>query len=89
MTLGEQSPEDERQFPAESEERHRGNKQQQTEYQRNPAVRLRNSVPLELSYRKPMPREHGTNQRIDKQMIMDYLINSFLVQSILPSVSKP
>ncbi len=67
MTLGKQCPEDERQFPAESEERHRENEQQQTEYQGDPAVRMRNSIPLELSYRKPMPREHGTNQRIDKE----------------------
>ena len=62
MTLGEQCPENEHQFPAEGEKRHRENKQQQTEYQRNRAVRSCNSIPLELSYRKPMPREHGTNQ---------------------------
>ena len=62
MTLGEQCPEDEHQFPPESEERHREYEQQQTEYQRNPAVRTCDGIPLELSYRKPMPREHGTNQ---------------------------
>jgi hypothetical protein len=67
MTLGEQSPEDECQFPAEGNECHRENEQQQTEYQRNPTVRTNDRIPLELSYRKPMPREHGTNRRINKQ----------------------
>ena len=62
MALGEQCPENEHQFPAEGKKCHRENKQQQTEYQRKPAVRSCNGIPLELSYRKPMPREHGTNQ---------------------------
>ena len=61
MTLGKQGPENERQFPTEGEKRHGENKQQQTEYQCNPAVWAHNGIPLELSYRKPMPREHGTN----------------------------
>ena len=62
MALGKQRPKNEHQLSAEGEKRHRENKQQQTEYQRNPAVRPCNGIPLELSYRKPMPREHGTNQ---------------------------
>ena len=61
MALGEQGPENKYQFSAECEECHCENEQQQTEYQRDPAVRAGDSIPLELSYRKPMPREHGTN----------------------------
>lgn len=67
MTLGKQRPENQRQLPPESEKRHRENEQQQTEYQRNPAVRAGNGIPLELSYRKPMPREHGTHPNVNKQ----------------------
>ena len=63
MTLREKCPENEHQFTPVREECHRENKQQQTEYQRDPAVRTCNRIPLELSYRKPMPHEHGTNQK--------------------------
>ncbi|MBR4648020.1 MAG: hypothetical protein IKO75_12985 [Bacteroidales bacterium] len=67
MALGKQCPENKRQLPAEGEKRHSENKQQQTEYQCNPTIRACNSIPLELSYGKPMPREHGTIEKTDKQ----------------------
>lgn len=89
MALGEQRPANEGQFSAESDEYHREQQQQNTEHQRNPVVRLRHGIPLELRHTQPMPRKHGISSKKETNKRMGYLTNNFLVQSILPSDSIP
>ena len=60
VALREQRPANQEKLSTKSEENQREQKKQNAENQRDPVIRLRHAVPLELRYRQPMPRKHGT-----------------------------